>query len=575
MSPPIFRTSSSSFEPEPLNLHGFTFWPFDETIQLINSGEQYSSLYEYVGANNTAPMMVGVNEEGKLISRCGTGLGGGEAKAYGGGNDAVHNAISSDGDTVFFTALECGSSPKVNELYARIENGQPYAHTVAISEPSTADCATCETSEVVRQPAYFEAGSEDGSKAFFVTTQPLLEGAVGENIYEYDFDAPAGQRVIRVSAGDGTVSNPTAGVEGIVQVSQDGSQVYFVASGALTTDPNDQGQVAHTGANNLYVYERDAEYPTGRIVFIADLSSEDDIYGSLWSRPGGEGGHQSDVTPDGRFLVFRSSTPHLTADDTSTATQVFEYDSRTGSLARVSIGQNGFNDNGNTDTGDGVGIEYPTYYYSGISKPNEYWGHLTVSSDGSYVFFQSADGLTPQAFNFRTILGSAYVNNVYEYHGGNVYLISDGRDISGVGGHSTVALDGTDASGDDVFFYTEDQLAPQDIDSDTDIYDARIDGGFAAPPVTPECSGDNCQGPLSPTPTLLAPGSEFQAGGANVVAEPSAPATNPKGKTKGKVKRKKGKRKPRKRAKKPAVRSRKASRASALGAHGTTGRGVR
>ena len=58
----------------------------------------------------------------------------------------------------------------------------------------------------------FVGASEDGSKVFFETTQPLLGGDTSNNIYEYDFDAPPGERIVRVSGGDGTVFNPTAEV---------------------------------------------------------------------------------------------------------------------------------------------------------------------------------------------------------------------------------------------------------------------------------------------------------------------------------------------------------------------------
>ena len=47
-------------------------------------------------------------------------------------------------------------------------------------------------------------------------------------------------------------------------------------------------------------------------------------------------------------------TEHLTPDDESSATQVFEYDAQTGMLVRVSIGQDDFNHNGNTDLTDGA-----------------------------------------------------------------------------------------------------------------------------------------------------------------------------------------------------------------------------
>ena len=55
------------------------------------------------------------------------------------------------------------------------------------------------------------------------------------NLYEYDFDAAAGQRVVKVTGGDGTVSVPAPELRGVVQVSPDGSHVYFVAGGVLTT----------------------------------------------------------------------------------------------------------------------------------------------------------------------------------------------------------------------------------------------------------------------------------------------------------------------------------------------------
>ncbi len=299
------------------------FWPFDDTI------EGDVSLYEYIGYGNTTPLLVGVDSEGKQISRCGTTLGG-----FHSDGSSSQNAVSADGSTVFFTAAACGSppngSPPVAEVFARIDNGLPGARTVAISEPSKEDCLGCDTEPGVLANGSFEGASEDGTKAFFATTQPLLGGDTSKNLYEYDLDAPAGERVVRVSAGDSTVSNPAAGVQSVTAISNDGSHVYFTATGALTSTPNAEGEAAEPNAGNLYVYERDAQFPSGRIAFIAKNA----------------GVREADVTPDGRFLVFTSSAD-LTPDDTSTARQVFEYDAQTGALVRVSIGQDGFNHNGN------------------------------------------------------------------------------------------------------------------------------------------------------------------------------------------------------------------------------------
>ena len=326
--------------------------------------------------------------------------------------------------------------------------------------------------------------SADGSKAFLFDENGLEE---------YDFDEPAGHNRIDVSPG----------ASGVSAISEDGSHIYFVDqdvlaanAGAATEPGTDIPEHATAGADNLYVYERDATYPAGRTRFIAQLSGEDA------SGVSGEGrSYQVQVTPNGRFLVFTSRN-ELTPDDTTTngEAQLFEYDAESETLVRVSIGQNGFNDNGNNP-----------------SQGASFTGGLTLSNDGAYVFFETSNGLTPQALNHEVAdifeERTNYANNVYEYHDGNVYLISDGRDRSWEEGPSLVRLLGTDASGADVFFTTSDQLVAQDTDTVEDIYDARIDGGFPAPvSLLPSCSGDDCQGPLSPSPVLLSPGSEFQAG---------------------------------------------------------------
>jgi hypothetical protein len=429
-------------------------WPGDET----EAGAE--SLYEYVGTGNSAPLLVGVSGGAgstSLISRCGTRL------SIRGSSGKPSPAISEDGSTVFFTALACGSSPLVQELYARVDNGTSAAHTVAISEPSEADCSACETAGGARQPASAVGFSSDGSKAFFTTTQPLLGGDSSENLYEYDFDGEAGQRVVRVSGGDATVVDPVAGVERVVGLSPDGSHVYFTASGVLTRTPNGLGQEAEAGQSNLYLYERDAQYPDGRTVFVlpgADLTGE------------------TGISENGDFLVF-SSTAQLTPDDTSSVAQAFEYDAQTGGLVRVSIGKEGFNEDGNTGSVEA----------------------LMVADDGS-VYFESVNPLVAQAVSGQS--------NVYEYREGEVNLISDGQDTRGA------TLRGISASGVDVFFDTFDRLVPRDTDSQEDTYDARVDGGFSEPLPPPSCEADACQGPLSGAPVLLSPGSEFQAGGENI-----------------------------------------------------------
>jgi hypothetical protein len=446
-------------------------WPGDGTV-----GVGQASLYEYSGTGNLEPRLIGVSDEHEvadiaeshLISECGTALGGSGGSTY--------NAISESGARIFFTALGsdhggCGAAlpagtvePPVDELFARL-NG---SRTVAISQPSKADCGKC----VLSSPAdaEFQGASADGSQVFFTTTQDLLAGAtgVGANLYEYDFGGPEGGRVTLVSGGDPA----GADVQRVVQVSDDGSHVYFVAQGVLTATPNSFGQHAEENAQNLYVYERDVTYPAGNVTFIGQ---------------GGAGNAQT--TPDGRFLVFESAAD-LTPDQEGQpeAGQVFEYDAQSGSLVRVSRGQNGYNNDGNSSV---YPATIPIQSYN-PALPVDKFTKLAVSNDGAYVFFSSEDALASQALS-----GAA---NVYEYHSGRVYLISDGHDLTRIFfGNPAVELLGTDESGQNVFFRTADSLLSQDTDTQVDFYDARAEGGFPSPTAEPGCSGDSCQGPLAST----------------------------------------------------------------------------
>jgi hypothetical protein len=458
-------------------------WPFDSTI----SG---GLLYEYRGTGNTAPTLVGVNGGAgstALIGQCGTSAGG-------------QNDISEDGSVVFFTATgadhsACGGvEPAVNELFARIDEDR----TVAISEPTAADCPSC--AESVPADAVFQGASADGSRVFFTTTQPLLGHDASENLYEYDFDPPAGQpKVVRVSAGDGSVSEPTAEVQGVTNISQDGSHVYFFAKGVLSTAGNGAGEHALPGGENFYVWERDAEYPAGHTVFITGC-------GDIGNRHEGE----RQVTPDGRFLVF-TSTCHLTADDTGTGRQVFQYDAQSGGMTRVSVGLDG-------------------YYAEIVGQVRGRGGSLTrtMSDDGSFVFFQSPVGLTPDALNLvqigSTPVGPVFAQNVYEFHDGRVWLVGSDSSLAALAASLGLpVLVGVSASGGDVFFRTGDQLVGQDTDTQVDFYDARVDGGFPSPAVAPACGGDACQSSPSAPPVFGVPSSAVFAGGGNLPPVVSVP----------------------------------------------------
>ena len=543
---------------------GQALWPFDNT-------QTGRSAYEYVGTHNPEPFLIGISNEGlpkrntesELISACGTTLGSTAGVA------GTWNVLSADGRTVYFTATGhdegqlCPSSakaPPVYELYARIDGEEPGAHTVAISEPQALNpaavnksCETAKCRENTENPApavnpnwsdaEFVGASADGSKTFFLDTQQLTDkategagsaaaegcssGGADCNLYLYDFAQPEGQRLIDVSASEAGGGSPL--VQEVVASAADGSHVYFVANGVLASRATPGN--CHFGSKeaeedkcNLYVYERDARYPEGHIAFIASVpGSDDSVLGWLAG---------ANVTPDGRFLVFESHGD-LTPDAHAGGVQIFRYDAASGQLVRISIGNDGFNDNGNAGTGD-ASIVLAGYEGEGHVGPVR--GDPTMSNDGSYVFFQSPVGLTPHALNDVVTAGhfaaTEYAQNVYEWHGGHVYLISDGRDVSNAnvpcGSGSAVCLLGSDATGSNVFFMTADRLVPVDTDTQVDIYDARIcepAGGnpciAPAPAQLPPCGGEACHGIPAGTPSLLAPGTaSFNGEGNLVLASP-------------------------------------------------------
>jgi hypothetical protein len=541
--------------------------------------------YEYVGRGNAQPLLVGVNNEGNLISLCETEPG---AITEEGGA----TALSADGRTVYFTAVgtdspQCAgtASPPVSEVFARVGNGEAGAHTVAISEPSAFATAApyfgCEAEPCIKdvnvaanfRDGWFVDASADGSKAFFASTQQLTDGASedpghadsalangcetttgagGCNLYEHDSAAPAGDQLIDLSAGDSSGGGPR--VQGVVAISPDGSHVYFVAHGVLTTAANIQGQTARDGAENLYVSQG------GHTTFIATLPSSD---APQWEYSD----KSANVTPEGRFLVFLSHGD-LTPDDTSRsgALQVFRYDAATGELTRSSIGNDGYNDNGNRSSptpckGAGFGCSEDAGIVHG------YGSHLlgvprrdpTMSNDGARVFFQSPVGLTPHALDDVQIATEetgdpVYAQNVYEWEErgmgsctrvtGCVSLISDGRDVSidnalpnscppGHEHPSSVCLLGSDATGSNVFFTTADQLVPADTDTEFDIYDARIcepENGNPciqpSPAPSPPCLGEACHGIPAAVLGAQSGGSLTFNGAGNIT--PVAPAVKKK-----------------------------------------------
>jgi hypothetical protein len=538
-------------------------WPLDETA---GAG---STLYEYVGTESksptesTGPSLVGLGNDRRLISDCGTRLGSSTPDEENGSFGSMYNAISASGDRIFFTAVgdddqPCGATqPSVDELFAR-EETPPSESRYTPGEMRTVPISCREGLPAPCADANFEGASYDGSKVFFTSTQKLLpgasedntpgdsavgvglppheergcvrtaEGSSGCNLYEDELSGSGPdltQKLVLVSGGS---VDPR--VQGVARISEDGSHVYFVAKGVLTSVPNNVGSTATEGLDNLYVFS------AGHISFIATLSSADnqpEAGEGDWARADNR---QVQASWEGRFLVFISVADLTREDVTPGIRQVFQYDAGTGSLARASIGEEGYADDNRTPVdGATIAVRPSGYIYDNTDSPTQANGVL--APENGAVFFESPDALTPQALNDGLDTLGQPVPNVYEYNAGRVYLISDGRDESTVQSGPGVGLIGSDLSGEDVFFKTSDSLIGQDTDSQQDIYDARIDGGIPTAPTAPTCEGEGCRGALGATPGLPAPASTLQLPEAGVLAPLPTPAPLAKPKPKSRSKR--------------------------------------
>jgi hypothetical protein len=528
MSDVVFQRSSPTVPSHaPFSQTSSPLWPGDHT--LIGELGELPSLYEYVGSGHTGeggdvPALVGVDNTGAQITDCGTGLGGSDEKTP----RSVRNGVSAGGSTVFFNAQAggcegrnftheevVGAGPTTNQVYARGGLPGTAQATINVAGASQSQCEVSNTCNLT-SPVTFQGASKDGSKVFFTTAQPLLgdDKDATNDIYECELPGDGGATPtptglvnacprLKFISVTGTASG--ADVQSVVAVSEEGSRVYFTATGVLGgAQENENHEGATEGKDNLYVWEAvGKDGATERTAFIATLPTANPT--------------EAQATPSGSYLIF-TTTADLTSDDTSTAAQAFRYDAQSGQLIRLSVGQEGFDYDGNTSSDPAT-----------LANTREA-ERLTVSENGAYVVFQSDAALTPQVQGGKL--------NVYEWHEGNVYLISKGPDTA----TGQTGLIGIDASGQDIFFVTADQLVGQDSDEDKDLYDARINGGFPAPAPAPSCNGEDCQGsltsPLSWTSLLIGSTRPGSVGNLSPKSPPFPGKAKPKAPTRAQTLRK-------------------------------------
>ncbi|HTW40819.1 MAG TPA: hypothetical protein VMD79_00700 [Solirubrobacteraceae bacterium] len=474
------------------------------------------NLYE---AFEGALRLVGVLPDGS-VAACGASPGGG-IRATGQHVGELEHAISQDGSRVIFEAAADEGGPDAQqdgktEVYDRIDGER----TIEISAPAPgAQPGDCETlaGECDAEPATFWAASADGSVVYFTSKAALTrQSDTGPEPAPGESTEPPGNDLYRYDVETETLTDLTADSEdadgadvlGVVGASEDGSYVYFVAEGRLAAG-------AQSGSPNLYVWH--GSEGAGTVRFIATLAppdevEEEDVEEQLlghafaydsdvldWSSD--PLASQAYVTPDGTHLAFMSVEPLTHYDNVDpvgeegapeAAHEVFEYGAETGQLVCVSCDPSGAPPLGSAF----IGAELSERTSTPFHQPR------SVSDDGARVFFTSPDPLVPG------LAGGS--DKVFEFEEGGVHLISGAED-----GSRAVFLDAS-ASGNDVFFATREQLTPTDDGELMEVYDARVDGGLAAPSSAAPCQDGSCRAPLESAPALSMPLSASFAGPGNL-----------------------------------------------------------
>lgn len=323
----------------------------------------------------------------------------------------------------------------------------------------------------------FATAAGDGSQVFFfdeasagltADTQP----GSATNLYSYD-----------TLTGTLTDLTPVAKAEvlGVVNdASEDGSYLYFVATGALTSEPNSLGEIAQAGGENVYLSH------DGMLSFIHTIV---DPSGEVYSHAIGLRYHGgSRVTPDGRHLAFFAKDDGTNpAGNHAVFAELFEYSAVSGQVAHL-CGCGGSEFRQNSSEGGLDQIQSTFQYTRGLSD------------DGARVFFETGGAV-----------------NEFEQNGTGSCAVPSGclaRISPRTSEHGSWLVDAS-ASGNDVFFTTDQQLAPGDTDGAYDLYDARVNGGIPSPPQPPECLGDGCLS-VPPAPVDVTPGSLTFSGAGNL-----------------------------------------------------------
>jgi hypothetical protein len=354
---------------------------------------------------------------------------------------------------LFFFTTPTDDCSEPQQLYVRDLNT---AVTTAISAPALAGPL---------QEARFIRAAADGSALLFSTATKLAASDENDQRDIYLWREGSGDECLTCIVPDADVND--------VMASPDLSYVYFTSPMNLVA-----GRGLSNAAQSLYALHQ------GQLTYVAPVDEAQLGQSELYF----------DTNTSGDVAIFQTGMP-VTAD--VHGNESYRFEASTGEVQCVSCMSSGTPPVQNLLhlLSEGIGSVAPH----------------AIDASGNDIVFETKNPLSP-----RDVNGSP---DIYEWKNGKTRLITDGVTEfrkEEVGQPDNLSLNGISGDDTNVLFRSPIPLTGYELDQQSNIYVARIGGGFPPPPSPPApCNEDACQGPLQSPPTLSAAASAGYSGAGN------------------------------------------------------------
>jgi Tol biopolymer transport system component len=339
-----------------------------------------------------------------------------------GGNDAfdaLFEKASADGTKAFFStdeSLVATDTDHNADIYMRdLTNGT----TTLVSLGDSLCVPACGNGP---SDAGLAGASADGSEAFFVTDEQLSAGDTDNAVDVYERNLLTSTTTL-VSAG-GSPCPPGCGngdFNAVLRgISPDGTRAFFATFEQLSNSDTDTA---------LDLYARDL--PNGPTTLVSQGDPSCAPCGNSNSSPAVFAGSSTNGSK-----VFFETDEGLVTGDTDGSNDLYQ---RTGGV---------------------------TTLISGGTLPGFPANFMASSDDGAHVFFITAESLVGGDANSAT--------DVYEWSGGAPSLITSGTCTQGAGAGCGSTFDAATADGTKILFTTTEQLDGVDTDTSPDVYEQNI-----------------------------------------------------------------------------------------------------